>query len=287
MNKQQTYNTQAAQALGAQLRQAREQQGLAPEAVAAKLKLSVEQIQALEAGDYAPFSGLVFAGGFLRTYARLLHLSETEIEGRLNTIMPKAADHVYAVKREQNSGLRYESSEKAGFPKWMLSVAALALLGAVVYAWQSKSNSANEQQQAEESSAVQNSLQAPALQASNVSVSKMTDEGKETVAAEASASAASAVAASAAAAPVQVAADELWIKVQYRSNLIIKDKDGKMVFSRIIPAGSERRFQGGAPYDVWIGIAAGAEANYGGTAIKPESYRAAGEKAASFVAGKK
>lgn len=286
MNKQQTYNIQAAQTLGAQLRQAREQQGLSPETVAAKLKLSVEQIQALEAGDYAPFSGLVFAGGFLRTYARLLHLSETEIEGRLNTIMPKAADHVYAVKREQNRGLRYEGSEKAGFPKWILSMAALALLGAVVYAWQSKSNLVNEQQQAEESSAVQNSLQAPALQASNVSVSKMTD-AQETPASEASASAASPVAASAAAVPVQVAADELWIKVQYRSNLIIKDKDGKMVFSRIIPAGSEHRFQGGAPYDVWIGIAAGAEANYGGTAIKPESYRAAGERAAAFVAGKK
>lgn len=85
---------------------------------------------------------------------------------------------------------------------------------------------------------------------------------------------------------VKVEKDELWIKVQYRSNLIIADKDGKVVFSRIVPAGSEQRLRGGAPYNVWIGIAAGSEANYGGTPIEPLKYRVAGEKSASFVAGK-
>ena len=85
---------------------------------------------------------------------------------------------------------------------------------------------------------------------------------------------------------VKVEKDELWIKVQYRSNLIITDKDGKVVFSRIVPAGSEQRLRGGAPYNVWIGIAAGSEANYGGTPIEPLKYRVAGEKSASFVAGK-
>ena len=76
---------------------------------------------------------------------------------------------------------------------------------------------------------------------------------------------------------VKVEKDELWIKVQYRSNLIITDKDGKVVFSRIVPAGSEQRLRGGAPYNVWIGIAAGSEANYGGTPIEPLKYRVAGE----------
>ena len=67
---------------------------------------------------------------------------------------------------------------------------------------------------------------------------------------------------------------------------LITDKDGKVVFSRIVPAGSEQRLRGGAPYNVWIGIAAGSEANYGGTPIEPLKYRVAGEKSASFVAGK-
>ena len=102
----------------------------------------------------------------------------------------------------------------------------------------------------------------------------------------ANASEASAVAASAEEVPVSVAPDELWLKVQYRSNLIVKDKNGKMVFSQIIPEGSERRFQGGAPYDVWIGISTGAQANFGGNEIPVKPYKA-GARAASFIAGKK
>lgn len=278
------YNLAAAKALGEELRSIRNRQGVEVVAVAERLKLSAEQIHALENGEYADFSGLVFVTGFLRAYARLLKMSDADISGRLKTVMPQAANHVYAVDRKQEQAFDYQSAEKAGFPKWILGVAALALIGGGVFAWQNKSNQENEQKNEQESSAVQSSLQAPDLKSSNVAVSKMTDEGTHEIAAS---QASDAAASTASELVVKVDADELWIKVQYRSNLIVKDKDGKMVFSRIIPAGSERRFKGGAPYDVWVGIAAGAQANYGGTAIKPESYRAAGEKSASFIAGKK
>ncbi len=134
-------------------------------------------------------------------------------------------------------------------------------------------------------------MKTPALKTDNIAVSEMTEDGKKEitnkpeVANDQAASAASAVVQEEKPA-VKVEKDELWIKVQYRSNLIITDKDGKVVFSRIIPAGSEQRLRGGAPYNVWIGIAAGSEANYGGTPIEPLKYRVAGEKSASFVAGK-
>lgn len=274
------YDIQAAKVLGNELGQIREKQNLSVSDVAGRLKLSDEQIQALEKGDYSIFSGLVFVTGFLRSYARLLKLDDTEIAGRLKTIVPQASDHVYAVDRQKSGSFSYQGSEKTGFPKWILGAAALALIVGGIYAWQNKSNLEHQQQNTEDSSAVQSSLQAPVLKASNVAVSKMESDGTQAAAA----SEASAVAASEPS--MEVAADELWIKVQYRSNLIVKDKDGKMVFSRIIPAGSEQRFKGGAPYEVWIGIAAGAEANYGGKAINPLDYRAAGEKSATFSAGK-
>ena len=76
----------------------------------------------------------------------------------------------------------------------------------------------------------------------------MTEDGKKEItnkpeaANEQAASAASAVVEEKPA--VKVEKDELWIKVQYRSNLIITDKDGKVVFSRIVPAGSEQRLRG-------------------------------------------
>ncbi|WP_165008045.1 helix-turn-helix domain-containing protein [Neisseria yangbaofengii] len=280
------YNTEAAKTLGNELRQLREKQGIDISDIAGRLKLSAEQIQDLEKGDYSSFSGLVFATGFLRSYARLLKMDERQIAGRLKTVVPQTAEHVYAVNREKDAGFNYQSIEKNGFPKWILGVAALALIAGGIYLWQNKSNLENNQQHAQDSSAVQNSLQVPALKTGNVEVSKMTEQGTQVIAA---ASAASDIAASAAASEpeIEVAADELWVKVQYRSNLIIHDKDGKMVFSNIIPAGSERRFKGGAPYEVWIGIAAGAEANYGGIGIRPVDYRVPGKQSATFIAGKK
>lgn len=284
-NQQNTaHNIEAAKALGHELRQLREKQGIGISEISGRLKLSAEQIQDLEEGDYSGFSGLVFATGFLRSYARLLKMDEQEIAGRLKTVLPQTADHVYAVNRQKDAGFNYQSVEKNGFPKWILGVAALALIAGGIYLWQNKSNLENTQQHAQDSSAVQNSLQAPALKASNVEVSKMAEQNTP---ASVAAPAASDVAASAASEPtIQVAADELWVKVQYRSNLIIHDKDGKMVFSNIIPAGSERRFKGGAPYEVWVGIAAGAEANYGGTVIRPIEHRAPGKQSATFIAGK-
>lgn len=226
--------------------------------------------------------------GYLRSYARLLKIDETTITGRLKAISAPEEDHVYLVDRKQNAGLNYQDGEKVGFPKWVLGMAALILLGGGIYVWQSKSNHENEQQVAQNSDAVRNSMQTPDLKKENVAVSNMAENGKQEISnAEKAASSVAASEAAASAPEVKVDSDELWIKVQYRSNLIITDKKGTMIFSRIIPAGSERRFKGGAPYNVWIGIATGAQANYGGTTINLAEYRVAGEKSASFVAGKK
>ena len=226
--------------------------------------------------------------GYLRSYARLLKIDETTITGRLKAISAPEEDHVYLVDRKQNTGLNYQDGEKVGFPKWVLGMAALILLGGGIYVWQSKSNHENEQQVAQNSDAVRNSMQTPDLKKENVAVSNMAENGKQEISnAEKAASSVAESEAAASEPEVNVDSDELWIKVQYRSNLIITDKKGTMIFSRIIPAGSEKRFKGGAPYNVWIGIAAGAQANYGGTPIQPIQYRAAGEKSASFVAGKK
>jgi hypothetical protein len=255
------------------------------------LKLSAEQIDALEKGEYSGFPGLVFVSGYLRSYARFLKIDEQTIAKHLLSITPQLEDHVYAVTRSANAGLSYTDTEKQGFPKWILGIAALALAVGGVYFWQSKSSFENEQANIQNSKDVADTMKTPALKTDNVAVSEMTEDGKKEItnkpetANDQATSAASTVVQDEKPA-VKVEKDELWIKVQYRSNLIITDKDGKVVFSRIVPAGSEQRLRGGAPYNVWIGIAAGSEANYGGTPIEPLKYRVAGEKSASFVAGK-
>ena len=118
--------------------------------------------------------------GYLRSYARLLKIDETTITGRLKAISAPEEDHVYLVDRKQNTGLNYQDGEKSVFPKWVLGMAALILLGGGIYVWQSKSNHENEQQVAQNSDAVRNSMQTPDLK-ENVAVSNMAENGKQEI----------------------------------------------------------------------------------------------------------
>jgi len=61
---------------GAMLREARERLGLSVADAAAQTKLAPRQIEALEADDYRQLPEMAFVRGFVRSYARILHLDE-------------------------------------------------------------------------------------------------------------------------------------------------------------------------------------------------------------------
>jgi len=65
--------------VAAQLRQAREAQGLTVHQVAETTKIRVDHIEALENGNYSAFSAPVYIRGFARNYARLVKLDEAGI----------------------------------------------------------------------------------------------------------------------------------------------------------------------------------------------------------------
>lgn len=276
--------------LGEKLRQTREKRGFSIGEVAERLKLPARQIEGLESGNYEGLPELIFVRGFLRTYGRFLELDDKEVAAYLDRIMPQNRTNAYAVDRQNVQSLNYQQTEvKKSFPKSILAVLVLAAIAAGVYAWQSKSNAENEKQAG--SNVVLNEVEVPSLDASNVSIVAMSSEAEQMMQASSVSSAAassadtsvsdSIVAASDSAA---TAANELVVKVRYRSNLVIKDKDGQFVINRIVPAGSEHRFKGGAPYDVWIGYALGASANYGGQEIIV-SKNMVSKKTSSFKAG--
>jgi cytoskeleton protein RodZ len=73
---------------GAALSAARTAQNLSLIDVARQLKLSVNQVAALEAGEFERLPGPVFVRGFVRNYARLLKLDPERI---LDLIVPDAA----------------------------------------------------------------------------------------------------------------------------------------------------------------------------------------------------
>lgn len=68
---------------GELLGESRMEMGLTVEEVAVSLKLGVDVIEDLEAGDYSRLAGPTFVKGYMRSYARLLHLDEDDLVGRV------------------------------------------------------------------------------------------------------------------------------------------------------------------------------------------------------------
>lgn len=292
--------------LGMKLRQAREQKGYSIGEVAERLKLSARQIEGLESGNYEGMPELVFVRGFLRTYARFLGLDEQEVSAYLDRIMPQSRSNIYAVERNSGSSLNYQQTEvDKSFPKWILGLVLLALIGGGVYVWQSKSQSEYAKQNDSVVPPELDNAGASGLNADNVSVVamgsdavasailnpsstaseiKVASEPVVVVSSVATTSEAAKDMVAAASGEMPVAADELVVKVHYRSKLVIKDKNDQFVINEIVPAGSEHRFKGSAPYNVWIGYAPGATVNYGGQEIAVRKHMV-GKTTSSFIAG--
>lgn len=75
---------------GARLRRAREARRMEPGRVANELRLKPAVIHALEHDDYASLPGPLFAGGYLRSYARLLGLDPEPLLEEFRRLNPTA-----------------------------------------------------------------------------------------------------------------------------------------------------------------------------------------------------
>ncbi len=280
----------AAAELGARLRAARESKGLSIGEVAERLKLPARQIEGLESGNYQDLPELVFVRGFLRTYSRFLELDEQETADSLDRIAPVARKNHYAAERQGGQELNFQhQTVKKPFPTWIFGVLAVAAIAGGVFAWQSKSNAETQRQEATGSSEVAlGEIAAPNVEAGNVAVVAMASEPVTEIQASAAQQSASQPQIQTASEPDSqaVAPNELVINVRYRSMLVVKDKDGNEVINQIVPARSEHRFRGAAPYNVWIGYALGAEVNYGGEAYSVSRHMV-GKKSASLMVGEK
>jgi cytoskeleton protein RodZ len=73
---------------GRLLGEARQSQNLSVADVARQLKLSLNQVEALEAGDYVKLPGPVFVRGFIRNYARLLKLDSEQLVNSASKRLP-------------------------------------------------------------------------------------------------------------------------------------------------------------------------------------------------------
>lgn len=115
------------------------------EQVAARLKMTVRQIQAMEAGDYEAFHGVAIARGFVRSYARLMDLDPEPLVAFFAKGEGAAPSHKHIkdVTSMPQVSQSFEDSQmifhrRSGGGKKMLAFVVLALIVVLGLAWYMK-----------------------------------------------------------------------------------------------------------------------------------------------------
>jgi cytoskeleton protein RodZ len=113
---------------GGALRTARENQGLAIQDIASRLRLSPKQIEAIEADNFAALPEPTIVRGFIRNYAKQLKINAEPLLDAYNVIVPIANPHDLIVKPSANMKMTSYKKPNTG-RNVLLGLLALAGLG--------------------------------------------------------------------------------------------------------------------------------------------------------------
>lgn len=129
-------SSEALQGIGPKLAATRAAKGLSTAEVAAKLRLGVRQVEALEADAFEQLPGEVFVRGFVRNYARFLELDPEEL-------LPSQEVAVAEQLTVPSTNVRFQPSP---LQRWLLlplgSAVLFFALVALLYAWLSSGEQA-------------------------------------------------------------------------------------------------------------------------------------------------
>lgn len=114
---------------GALLKQARTRAGLNVREVAEKLHLLPRQVTALEAGDYQHFNGDIFCKGYLKAYAKILHVDHQMIVERY--VQLAAGQSTAAGKPSSKGSSMHSSGRGRSIQYWSLA----ALIAVIIILW--------------------------------------------------------------------------------------------------------------------------------------------------------
>jgi len=123
---------------GARLASARLAAGLTVEDVAAQMRISLRQVEAIEADRYDELPGAVFVRGFVKNYARLLHLDPTPLLHALESALGSDVP----LRAQEYAGALPENARRGHIRLWLtlFVVMIVVVLGAAGYEfWRSRS----------------------------------------------------------------------------------------------------------------------------------------------------
>jgi cytoskeleton protein RodZ len=258
------------EAVGADLKSAREALGLSLSEVAHQLKLAPRQVEALEAGRFEALPGATFVRGMLRNYARLLKLEPEPLLESLSGRFEAPDANRLAARYSQPVPFS-DNARRSTFVYLGLSLAVLTLGGGVAYQWYREHKAP-----AQLAAVTKRPLAKPAVP--SASPPKSEPKRLESVAqAQVTAKVAAAIppppppvvekvaAVTAAPAPnmAPVVADKrggashrLVIRCEEEAWIEVKDANDRMLVSSLNPAGSERVVRSRGPLTLVIGNAA-------------------------------
>lgn len=228
--------------------------------IAQQLKLSATQVEALEADDYAKLPGPVFVRGFVRNYARLMDLdSEALIAGLTLPQDPLTAGaalpHSHNIPFPDGRG-----------PRWPIYAAAIAVLAAIVVLFEFIYSAPP--------AAVVNTPEPKADVVPPGSVTTTPEAAPGATPLQAPAVVPSAPASTEPVAePVppppakRVGVSEVKMAFEAQSWVEVRDRDDRIVFSQLNPAGAVQHVQGQPPLNVVIGNASGVKVIYNGKPV--------------------
>ncbi len=264
--------------VGLVLRQARESRQMSVADVAQLLKISYRQVDALESDNWDALPGQTFVLGFIRNYARLLHLDATPLLQQIkaaqtpdnpNIVLPEASA---ASLPQPGQGKRRDLAAVAG-AALMVGVAVAAYFLVPADFWQSVPEPEPVAETAAEAEPEQAfPPAAPAEGNSSEAAATGVPEQAPAAVVPPAAAAVAAPAPAAAAAPAAVAAGQARFKFRFEqpSWVEVKDKSGQIVFSQLNPAGSEREVEGVPPFSLVVGNASHVKLTYKGRDVPLE-----------------
>jgi cytoskeleton protein RodZ len=261
--------------IGAQLKQAREAQGLAIDDVALQLKFAPRQIESLEQERFDRLPGPTIARGMVRNYARLLKLDPEPLIERLapRVESPPDANQIGARFRQEvpfSDSAKRSTLLYAGF-----SVGVLLLVAALAYEWQQQkapprpeATPLERTQPAEPAQTaaapvplapVPEPAPAPMIvekpPAAPAVVEKKKPQSEKIAAAEDAEK------------PLAPGTHSIVLRTEGEAWLEVKDGAGRMLISSLNAAGTERTLRGRAPFDIVIGNASSVKLTYDGKPV--------------------
>lgn len=255
--------------VGERLRAGREAKGMSAADVAAALKLSPRQIEALETGNWAALPGHAFVRGFVRNYARVAQLNTEELLADLDA--PAAPPPCLDVPQNATAVMpQVGMAQKRDYAAVLAGLVLVAIAVVAYYVvppdlWQAKPVEAPLA-----ASAAPAPLFPPGGQA-QIDADAAPNQG--TAAPEAASPVAAPVPAgdaslSEAPASAAAAAAALKLKFAQPSWVEIRDRSGQIIFSQLNPAGSERAVDGQPPFALVVGNAAHVTVSYKGREVE-------------------